>query len=110
MRKDQPKQTPSQPVGAKHILGATARAIIFHTSGAAFVVASTMLFMRVSAPGTPWHTVARVAYGGTMLLWCLLPMLYRLVARKPARWFLRVFDFPDICLLVAGGYTLCTLI
>jgi predicted membrane channel-forming protein YqfA (hemolysin III family) len=44
-----------------------------------------------------------------MLLYCVVPAAYRILSRKLARAFLWVFDFPDICLLVAGTYTLCTL-
>jgi len=110
MPTDQSDRVHDQLGGAKRKSNSKIRNVIFHASGAAFVLACTLLFIHASTRGTPWHIVGCITYGTMMLLYCLPPAVYRLLKRKPARPFLWVFDFPDICLLVAGTYTLCTLI
>src|ERR1035437_9800410 len=110
MPTDQSERFHDQPAGTKRKFSGTLRNVIFHAAGATFVLACTLLFIHASTRGTPWHTIGSITYGCVMLLYCLIPTVYRLLTRAPARIFSRTFDFPDICLLVAGTYTLCTLI
>ena len=109
MPTDQSERFHDQPAGTKRKFSGTLRNVIFHAAGATFVLACTLLFIHASTRGTPWHTIGCFTYGCMMLLYCVVPAAYRILSRKLARAFLRVFDFPDICLLVAGTYTLCTL-
>ena len=110
MPTDQSHRLLDQPTGIKRKASGKLRNVLFHAAGAGFVLACTLFIIYLSRRGTPWHTVGCVTYGSVMLLYCLIPTAYGVLNHKLARTFLRVFDFPDVRLLVAGAYTLCTLI
>jgi len=60
--------------------------------------------------GDPWHLVACVIYGLTLILLYLASTLYHSIPLARAKRVLRVLDHSAIYLLIAGTYTPFTLI
>jgi hypothetical protein len=73
-------------------------------------VGGSLILLGTSGRGTPQQITDRLTCGIPLLLCWLIPVIYRWIARKPARGLIGAFDFLDFCLVLAGVFVICTLI